>query len=118
MKLAMHGLREKTVNTSKGASKTFSFKSGDTWYSAFCGSWNADWVEGMEIEIPDDRIKVTTKGDATFHNIQAPPKSEQDAKKASDIQRVLSGLEAIWRELQVLKAEQKKIKEKLGIVEG
>ena len=115
MKLVLHGLKEKTIKTARGDSVIWNFKSGDLWYSAFQGSWNADWVEGMEIDVPDDRIKVTTKGDYTYHNIQAPPAAEQKEKAKSDMLRALSGIEAIWKDLQVVKSDLKKIKDKLGV---
>ena len=103
MELVLHALKEKEINTSRGKSKIFNFKSGDIWYSAFKGSWNAGWQEGMTIDIPDDRIKAVQNGQYVNHRIQAPPKAERDAQKAADMQRALSGIEAIWKDLQLIK---------------
>lgn len=108
MQLVIHNLREKQISTSRGPSTVVSFKSGDIWYSAFKGSWNADWADGLELEIPDDRIKVTTKGEYTNHNIQAPPKAEQDLKKKQEMDLILKGIAEIWKDVQL-------IKQKLGI---
>ena len=118
MNLVLHNLKEKDISTSKGPAKLWGFKSGDTYYNAFQGSWNADWCEGMEIDIPDDRIKVVTKDDKTFHNIQEPPASEQKAKAKSDLQTVISGVRECWKDLQVVKRQQADIMAELKIIRG
>jgi hypothetical protein len=109
VKLVLHNLREKEVGEKK--SKIFSFRSGDAWYSAFQGSWNADWEEGKEIEVPEARIQTKTSGDRTFHNILAPPAAEQKEKQRSEMQSLLTGMREIYKEIMA-------IKKHLGIAPG
>jgi hypothetical protein len=105
MKLLIESLSSKEIATRKGPARVLRFQSAGLWYS-FAGSWNAHRQNGLEIESADDQIKRSEKDGGTYLNIQAPAKANRAAQGADNekLDRILRGVETLWREIQEVKA--------------
>lgn len=116
LKLKIERLTSRTVKTRNGDSESLSLFAGGKWYSAWSGPWNEDWAVGDEIEIHEDRIEKTAKGDKEYLNIKSPPKGSDPAK----IQGVVSGdvmdaLRKLYKICAETKAEVAGLKEALKV---
>src|ERR1700674_1150389 len=83
MKMTISRFSAKNISTSRGAATVLNFQAGGKYYSAFLGSWNGHWGDGVEIDIDQSQIKSNTKNGRTYLNISAPAKSQTQPSSAS-----------------------------------
>jgi hypothetical protein len=98
VKLKIEVLNIKTVQTRSGERERYSILCDGNWYSSFAGSWNRDWSKGKEIEVADEQIITKKVGDRVYSNI-LPPKGYRAGRE----ERILRGVEAIWKDIQLIK---------------
>jgi hypothetical protein len=108
MKMTISRFTSKDISTSRGDATVLNFQANGKWFSAFRGTWNEDWRNGITIEVAESQIKTNEKNGKTYTNITAPAKAQAQAQggngasgAASD--RVINALVAIYKDLQLIK---------------
>lgn len=111
MKIVIKNLKRNQY-TSKRTNKPFTVvkfqnEADGEYYGAFAGKWNEDWADGKEMEIPDDRIKITESNGYTNRNIEAPPEARRGG--GVDITPIMTEISLIKAAIKIMDGRLKTI---------